>query len=973
MSEIRYIPDKEVNLSELDLLGSLVYVETIQKIIENCETPYTIGLFGSWGSGKSSIIKTIKENLNNDKSKKVKVFYYDAWKYSKDDFRRTFILELRKSFNLDTKEEEELFYKDKVEDVQFKPKFDKGFVIIFVIFTFLLLIIWYCFFGREIKSLIGSVSLSAFISLFLSFLRSTIIFHRVAITTSKLFAPEKFEERFKNTIDEIKKRNLEKIVIAIDNIDRCHMDQAFEILLTIKNFLGIEGVIFLIPVDDKGLKEYLQMNDKDANEFLRKIFNTTIHIKNFSDSELYDFGEKLLEKYGIDLPRKENVISIICQEFSRNPRRIIQFLNTLQTEYHLAKLQEEKGFIPSGVVTDNIEMLVKILIIREEYPKIFEKISDNKNFLREVNEAIREGRVKFEKGVYKIDGGRLDNFELTEEQYRFLLRTSNIDLDSARLESFFINRDLFKDFPDLVYSPIISQDWNAIKELLKTGVIELGKLIDFIDKLTNEDVIKRNLYDTSGYNLASLIFKIIANEEYGVQIGQLPKNIIAMLYKKEIYKHIFNFPPKEFSYALKWFKERGYNVVLDRTIERLNELRFEELRKDRAPIPFFKAFIITFISDPDVLERIKRKFSELLSKDFSLYADFEEIINGSAVKYLLDDGFASSMIQTLQSDYRVGNTSEKVKVIRALYENGVLKGQTIDQFLNRAIQFIQQNYGNHDILSFWFKAISGFVEKAEDQNVISSLFNFSNNNYSRLLASEVSELFTGILRELYLVIDDSRKRHIVDWLENHFNSRVNEVYQWIIDKTDNWLFADRLIDRMVVEGNQGFKTELVKTVNKMLLKTNESGGLNDKQINKVIKHYFDLLASGNKNASDWIMEICENDFIADKVFDYIKDKDEAMLERSKGIIKYLVNKFGFDRFYERIRELLASSEISKRKSGVSLLYEIKEKVPDDKVNLILTLLYDIKGFEGEMLKKLNELKEFFNYKLKSLDRSTLKS
>jgi hypothetical protein len=123
-----------------------------------------------------------------------------------------------------------------------------------------------------------------------------------------------------------------------------------------------------------------------------------------------------------------------------------------------------------------------------------------------------------------------------------------------------------------------------------------------------------------------------------------------------------------------------------------------------------------------------------------------------------------------------------------------------------------------------------------------------------------------------------------------------------------------------------------------------------------------------------VTEICENDFIADKVFDHIKDKDEAMLERSKDIIKYLVNKFGFDRFYERIRELLASSDISKRKSGVSLLYEIKEKVPlDDKVNLILKLLYDIKGFEGEMLKKLNELKEFFNDKLKSLDKSALKS
>jgi hypothetical protein len=221
--------------------------------------------------------------------------------------------------------------------------------------------------------------------------------------------------------------------------------------------------------------------------------------------------------------------------------------------------------------------------------------------------------VKFEKGVYKIDGGRLDNFELKEEQYRFLLRTSNIDLDSARLESFFINKDMFKDFPDLVYSPIISQDWNTIKELLKTGVIELGKLIDFIDKLTNEDVIKRNLYDTSGYNLASLIFKIIADEEYGVQIGQLPKNIIAMLYKKEIYKHIFNFPPRDFFSALKWFKERGYITILDITIERLNKITIDDFRKNETLIPFLSYFMHAFRDEPDILNRINL-IEELMKK-----------------------------------------------------------------------------------------------------------------------------------------------------------------------------------------------------------------------------------------------------------------------------------------------------------------------------------------------------------------------
>ena len=124
--EIKYIPDQAINLIENDLLGTSVYVETLEKIIKNSHTPHTVGLFGSWGSGKSSVIKTLQEKLNNDKSSKIKVFIYDAWKYAKDDFRRTFILELKNFFGFDTTKEEELFYKDKIEDVEYRPKIDSN-------------------------------------------------------------------------------------------------------------------------------------------------------------------------------------------------------------------------------------------------------------------------------------------------------------------------------------------------------------------------------------------------------------------------------------------------------------------------------------------------------------------------------------------------------------------------------------------------------------------------------------------------------------------------------------------------------------------------------------------------------------------------------------------------------------------------------------------------------------------------------
>ena len=71
---INYIPDKEINLDKNDLLGAKPYAETLSEIISNSKTPFTIGLFGGWGVGKSSIIKTIKDKFNNDIKSDVAVF-----------------------------------------------------------------------------------------------------------------------------------------------------------------------------------------------------------------------------------------------------------------------------------------------------------------------------------------------------------------------------------------------------------------------------------------------------------------------------------------------------------------------------------------------------------------------------------------------------------------------------------------------------------------------------------------------------------------------------------------------------------------------------------------------------------------------------------------------------------------------------------------------------------------------------------
>lgn len=53
--------DKETSK---DLLGYTVHAELLKSVVTNDKNlPITVGLYGDWGSGKSSILKILEEDL----------------------------------------------------------------------------------------------------------------------------------------------------------------------------------------------------------------------------------------------------------------------------------------------------------------------------------------------------------------------------------------------------------------------------------------------------------------------------------------------------------------------------------------------------------------------------------------------------------------------------------------------------------------------------------------------------------------------------------------------------------------------------------------------------------------------------------------------------------------------------------------------------------------------------------------------
>ncbi|MDV0446602.1 hypothetical protein MsAg5_04480 [Methanosarcinaceae archaeon Ag5] len=259
---MKHIEDEPVNLNEIDLLAGKRYSEMLRDIIsKNDNKSMTIGLFGEWGSGKSSIVETTKINFENDE--KVKFIKYDAWKYTNDNFRRTFLIEIQKDLKSKKVSKKEL------ENNLYSTVIKNDYNILIIVGCFILFFVSVALlnhFGFESKYSIVFSFIIAALSLLFQF---SFLFLKGQTQTQSYFSPEQFENDFQKMVGEYFLKNSSgKLIFIIDNIDRCTLENAYQLLGNIKGFLDIKNsknkciknksVIFLIPISDLALRKKIE-------------------------------------------------------------------------------------------------------------------------------------------------------------------------------------------------------------------------------------------------------------------------------------------------------------------------------------------------------------------------------------------------------------------------------------------------------------------------------------------------------------------------------------------------------------------------------------------------------------------------------------------------------------------------------------------------------------------------------------------
>ena len=77
-----YLSDRA---TDTDSLNFADFHGALKNIIATAQTPVTVGIFGPWGSGKTSLMQMLRQDFEQQQSASVRTVWFTAWKYDRHD------------------------------------------------------------------------------------------------------------------------------------------------------------------------------------------------------------------------------------------------------------------------------------------------------------------------------------------------------------------------------------------------------------------------------------------------------------------------------------------------------------------------------------------------------------------------------------------------------------------------------------------------------------------------------------------------------------------------------------------------------------------------------------------------------------------------------------------------------------------------------------------------------------------------
>ena len=303
-----------------DSLKIKKYSNALVSFIKNSMTPMTIGIQGSWGSGKTSLLNTIYAQLDDanehEESKDFKVIWINSWENSlmatPEEALIKIINEIINGLN---EVDPSLTNVKKVKEAATTAA--KGIL-------------------RVGAGILGGAAGSEVVT-------------EVLESSNSIKQLREELSRLVHAIRESESQRVDKIVVFVDDLDRVDPPEAVKILELLKNIFNIPGCVFVLAIDYdvviKGLKDKFGERTPENEYEFRAFFDKIIQLPFLMPIQNYDIGNyvnDLLRKIGF---QDENVIDVdfvnqvVDNTIGGNPRTIKRLINSLA----LIKIVNEEG------------------------------------------------------------------------------------------------------------------------------------------------------------------------------------------------------------------------------------------------------------------------------------------------------------------------------------------------------------------------------------------------------------------------------------------------------------------------------------------------------------------------------------------------------------------------------------------------------------------------------------------------------
>jgi len=384
---------RNVSKGEKDNFGIVPFENGLIKFINNSNTPITIALQGEWGSGKTSLMNSLKRGLSDNENSKFHSIWLNTWEYALMKDAQTTLMDIITGLIQETSKIA------KIDDNKTKK---------------LLNTLWSGI--KNTSKVVAKNTLDKAVDGAGSMIDAFSSQSKSSISEVRTQLEEIIEEC-------IKKDNKDGFIFFIDDLDRIDPPIAVQLLELLKNIFTLRNCVFVLAIDYdvviKGLEpkfgKLSELNEREFRSFFDKIIQVPFSMP-VSSYNIDDFLKERLRSTNYiseDKSKNDELISKFSEisnlSVGKNPRALKRLMNSLSliSCINLAKENDQE----SDQLNEELELLVNFALVSIQiaYPPVYRLLSLHSAF-----DKWNEG-VALQMNLKPLDQQSIEKLSQSEE------------------------------------------------------------------------------------------------------------------------------------------------------------------------------------------------------------------------------------------------------------------------------------------------------------------------------------------------------------------------------------------------------------------------------------------------------------------------------------------------------------------------------------------------------------------------------